>query len=374
MFRDLRRPARLLGWLILTCFLWTGAGWATGPANPNDTARLLAGMPLAPDSPLAPLTRQASWRQHAGYFDASWKRLEARQLSPIRTWAAAKLPEPRPVLFYMFSGPDFLYADAFFPNASTYVLSGLEPVGPVPDVTRLSAGTLAAELRRLQSALDTVLNISFFITKNMSAQLSTGHLKGTLPVLYVFLARSGKTINDVSLVNLNPDGTLSPLEETAKGSARAVRITFSDEGGRQRTLYYFSTDLSDGGVKNSGFLKFCAKLGTGDSFIKSASYLLHSGSFSTVRTFLLEHSATIVQDDSGIPVTYFKPQDWQLRAFGSYPGPISIFANHYQGKLKALFQTGKAGPLPFGVGYRWRPQESNLLVATRTSATAAPSQ
>ena len=32
-------------------------------------------------------------------------------------------------MFYMFSGPDFLYADTFFPNASTYILCGIEPMG-----------------------------------------------------------------------------------------------------------------------------------------------------------------------------------------------------------------------------------------------------
>ena len=36
-------------------------------------------------------------------------------------------------MFYMFSGPDFLYADAFYSKATTYVLSALEPVGSVPD-------------------------------------------------------------------------------------------------------------------------------------------------------------------------------------------------------------------------------------------------
>ena len=42
-------------------------------------------------------------------------------------------------MFYMFSGPDFLYANAFFPNASTYILCGIEPVGPVPISTKSRA-------------------------------------------------------------------------------------------------------------------------------------------------------------------------------------------------------------------------------------------
>jgi hypothetical protein len=35
-------------------------------------------------------------------------------------------------MFYMFSGPDFLYAQTFFPNADTYILCGIEPIGAIP--------------------------------------------------------------------------------------------------------------------------------------------------------------------------------------------------------------------------------------------------
>jgi hypothetical protein len=39
-----------------------------------------------------------------------------------------------------------------------------------------------------------MLSHSYFITSQMGSHLSRGHLTGTLSVLYVFLARSGKTI------------------------------------------------------------------------------------------------------------------------------------------------------------------------------------
>jgi hypothetical protein len=37
-------------------------------------------------------------------------------------------------MLYMFSSPDFLYATSLFTNTATYVLAGLEPVGPIPDL------------------------------------------------------------------------------------------------------------------------------------------------------------------------------------------------------------------------------------------------
>ena len=141
---------------------------AADSASPNDTARFLAGMPPASDSPLAPLTYDRSWQQHAGSFDSAFGRLENHQLARIRAWSAKHLTNSRPTVFYMFSGPDFLYANAFFPNATTYVLAGLEPVGTVPDLTTLRRA-VAPNLYQLHASLSSILSYSFFITKHMKS-------------------------------------------------------------------------------------------------------------------------------------------------------------------------------------------------------------
>jgi hypothetical protein len=49
-----------------------------------------------------------------------------------------------------------------------------------------------------------------------------------------------------------------------------VKITFSAGDGPEKTLYYFSTNLTNDGVKKSGFLAFCSKFGVADAFVKSA--------------------------------------------------------------------------------------------------------
>ena len=82
-----------------------------------------------------------------------------------------------------------------------------------------------------------------------------------------------------------------------------VSDTFAGSDGADQTLYYFNTNLANPGVAASGFLRFCDKLGTGDSFIKSASYLLHGSGFSSVRDFVLASSMHVLQDDTGPPVT-----------------------------------------------------------------------
>jgi len=115
-------------------------------------------------------------------------------------------------------------------------------------------------------------------------------------------------------------------------------------------------------------MHFCERLGTGDVFVKSASYLMHRDHFSEVRNFLLEHSRVLLQDDSGIPVARFDQARWQLHLFGHYSGPIGLFANKYQSKLAHLFERDHVEPIEFGIGYRWRPQTSNLMLAVKTDA------
>jgi hypothetical protein len=340
---------------------------AADTVTANDTALFLAGMQPSADSPLMPLTKDPAWQHHARFFDTAFGQLEQRQVSKIRAWAASNLAAPKPTMFYMFSGPDFLYADAFYSKATTYVLSALEPVGSVPDLTRLPRGGIGAALYNVERSMSSVLSFSFFITKMMKVDLRAGQLNGTLPILYVFLARSGKTIRDVSPIAIDDKGAVYFANENpGKNATRGVRIVFAGSDGQEKTLYYFSTDLSNSGVRNSGFLNFCRTLAPGNSLIKSASYLLHSGNFTTVRDFLLANSATIVQDDSGIPLAYYNPKKWRFFPFGRYAGPIAEFAGRYQEQYAELFRQSQ--PMDFGIGYRWRSYESNLLLSVRLAS------
>jgi hypothetical protein len=350
---------------LVTLLVPLGGASAEDVATSNDMARLLAGMVPSADSPLQGLTKQTSWQTHARRFDASWSDLERGQLSRIHVWTKTEVIKRRPLVFYMFSGPDFLYANALLPDASTYVLSGLEPVGGVPTVEGLQRASLSRELRALESSLNSVFSFSFFRTREMRFKLHDHYLDGTLPILLVFLARLDKTVHEIELVSVDDDGTLRRGHDVNK-AARGVEITYSSAGSQEkRTLYYFSTNLDNDGVKRSGFLAFCGNLGIGDSLVKSASYLLHQSNFSLVRDFLLTHTAALIQDDSGIPLQYLDPAEWSLQAYGTYHGPIAIFSYRYQTKLRQLF--AKSHPtLNFGIGYRWRAQESNLLVAMRS--------
>ncbi len=346
---------------------------APAPVAPSvdDTARFIAGLPPVSDPLLIELAGERAWQRHSALLSTAWSEVEAGRLAKVRQWALAHVPAATAAgtVFYMFSGPDFLYADAIYPEATTYVFCGIEPVGPIPDIGGLRRDQLAGELQALRASLDSILNFSFFITKEMKQDLRNHALRGTLPVLSLFIARAGKTICDVGFVGLDRQGALVPVSEPVRAgavTAPGVRITFRAPGSDTlRTLYYFSTDISNSGLESTGFLAFCRTLAPGNSLVKSASYLMHESYFSSVRSFLLENTATLVQDDSGIPCAFLPPEQWELRLFGSYPGPIPLFHNYTQPRLADLYRRMDPVPLDFGIGYRHRRGESTLIVAIR---------
>jgi len=347
---------------ILLCLLCLASSLHAA-APPDDQARFLAGLSVDATE-LEPYAREDSWLTHSSSFHRAWLDLDERQLSQIRLWMPTTLnyiyQDPSP-LFYTFSGPDFLYANAFFPNADTYILCGREPVGTLPDVATLSSGARANALGNLRTALNAILSFSFFITADMKNDLSQTQLSGTIPVLYVFLARAGCRITHAELVKLSDTGDLT----SEKSKTPGVKITFIGSTGKTQTLYYFTTDLSNWGIKsNPAFMEFCKKQGQGNAFVKAASYLMHMNEFSSVRDFLLNNTRNIIEDDSGIPLKYFSGDAWMISLYGNYPGPIDLFKQHFQTDLDAAFKTAVSGDLPFGVGYQWKPGISSLIVGT----------
>jgi hypothetical protein len=316
-------------------------------ASIDETARLLAGLPVT--GTLASFTQNSGWQAHAAAMDKAWKTKEYFQLGPIASWMSSHAGEyyrSSGTMYYMFSGPDFLYAYTFFPNANTYILAGLEPVGQVPDVSRMNPETLSANLGALRNSMSTLLITHYFVTEEMKSELNRSNFGGTLPILYVFLARLGCNVQDTTYVH-------SPAE--------GVRITFS-RNGRSQTLFYFKTDLSGG---NSGFLRWCAARGPGVSLIKAASYLMHGDGFSGVRNFLLEHSSFIVQDDSGIPLRAFN-KSWALEFYGRFVPHGEKFGKYDQQALAEIYRRNPPPPeLGFAFGYWWQAERGILMLARR---------
>jgi APA family basic amino acid/polyamine antiporter len=317
-----------------------------GVDSPDQIARFLAGVEPGGDGPAAHLARNPRWMQHAQEMTAAWERFDEGRLKEIRRWSSGELKgRVPPTVFYPFSGPDFTYAYSFFPHARRYVLCGLEPVGSLPALDSLRDPF--AGLGPLRGAFDTLLRAGYFVTKNMSADLRTGEMRGTVPVFAVMMARAGCRIRSIEA-----------------GGSRAVIRFEAPGGGGERVLEYYQQDLSNDGLRRSGFPGFVRGLGPSVAFVKSASYLMHRDGFSQVRGLLLDTSSLIIQDDSGVPLRHFDRGRWTLRLFGSYAPPLDIFKEHHQPDLEALYASmGGVAEVKFGFGYRWNPKEVVLFVA-----------
>ncbi|RMG07747.1 MAG: APC family permease [Cyanobacteria bacterium J055] len=331
----------------------------------TDIAKFLAGIKVEKNPEISVLQESPNWINYAAATNGAWSKLEEQQLSAARQWSNNELKSinnSKPNLFYPFSGPDFLYADVFFPNASKYIFVGLEPVGALPKLPNLAQAT--QQIYNVQQSLYTLLQYSYFRTIDMRSDLKNN---GVLPILYVFLARTNHTILDVKYVGLNPEGQLIGFYEQPQpgsGIIPGVQISFLSAGETNpQYLYYFSVDLSDAELqKTPQFLEFVKQQNTNVTYLKAASYLMHRDTFTTIRNFILERSKFVLQDDSGIPLRYFEEANWNRKFYGNYVSPIDLFAVRYQPDLRQVYLNNpNPQNLEFGIGYKFN-QDANLML------------
>ena len=342
-------------------------------AYAQDVALFLGGQPPSQHSDLSQLAAQPAWQAFAKDQDRSWAKYRATHTTRMTKWASTELDSVHvssPTIFYPFSGPDFLNVFTMFPTSQTYVLMGLEPVGSVPARTSLENPKLFPAVK---ASLWSVLNFSFFRTNDMAIDLKSVELDGALPLMMLFATRTGNQIIAIRPVQLDATGQLQAAPtDTAQAalpkSVPGVEMKLRGPDGQAKTVYYFSTDLSNHGLNvKPAPLAFVRSLGPLTTYVKSATYLMHKVYFSEVRALVLRRSRYILQDDSGIAMKYFQKNAWQFNYYGTYHRPINLFANHYQPELTAAYTDTihKPQALPFGTGYNWRQTDSNLLLARR---------
>ena len=349
-------------------FLFLAGLWPLpAPAvSPTELGAFLAGRQLPPASPLAPLQDSAEYREHAREYAAQWFRYDELYFAPMRSWSASELVPrigPSPRVTYMFGGPDLISALALFPEAKHYALGGLEPVGQLTNPLTLPPDELHASLAMLRKSTEVIMNFSHFITKDMKTELAASHFQGVFPIMLVFLSFTDARIDRAERLTLQRDGTLAAGENA--GGQPALRIVFRPgPGAMPAEIVYLQANLADGALKsNPAVVSWLASQGRATGYLKAASYLLHSGGFNTIRDFLLGHCSSIVQDDSGIPLSVFRNRDWRVIFFGNYTTPLEIFARYHQPALRTAYENGGGFPLPFGFGYRWQRGQSTLLLA-----------
>lgn len=336
----------------------------------NDTARFLAGVPGRSDGPFRDLEATESWKQYSAQITQTWNQAQKDQFDAVDSFQRrelAPLHTGSSFVFYPFSGPDVLYLEHFFPKGTDYVLAGLENVGTVKAAQEYNQKNLDRELNGWKQALASIFNRSFFVTSEMDSQFHGRVANGLLPMILLLLARSGDTIDGMQYGHFDDNGAFVNDDPKAPGKHKGVQVRFhSPNETRSRTLYYFSTNLSQEFETHPGFRHFLERQGAADTLVKSASFLLHWQMCSGLRSYILEKSNLILEDDTGVPYHYFANADWQVRLFGDYSKPDRPFRREYQPDLATAFQdTSKVKELGFSLGYGYGRRPSSMILAER---------
>jgi len=119
---------------------------------------------------------------------------------------------------------------------------------------------------------------------------------------------------------------------------------------------------------NAGYAKYIQGQEPTCTLLKATSYMLHSKAFSIIREMILERSALIMQDDSGIPWKFFEPAKFDVQLYGDYTQPYGKdFAFRKQPDLRAAYEAQRASvkPMNFRMGYGAGRVDSNLQVARK---------
>jgi hypothetical protein len=220
--------------------------------------------------------------------------------------------------------------------------------------------------------LNDLFKKSYFITMNMIGDLQKDKVNGVLPLICLFMARTGNEILDIKRIEFNENGDLlidSLTKNNHPNKITAIKIDFINQRDPKnpRSLYYFRADLSDNALKyNIGLQKFLDGFQHTIGYFKSASYLAHYREFSMIRTLMLEKCDYIIQDDTGIPYRFFDKNKWEIQLYGKYVKPVKDFSGVEQLDLRRAYEndtTVKA--LPFSLGYHWGTQNQNLMKFAR---------
>lgn len=251
------------------------------------------------------------------------------------------LTEETKAVFYPFGGPDISYPLMLFPQAQSYLLIGLEPVGSVDSNLEIP--------NNLNNQLDSLFRRSFFITSDMSRLIHSK--QGVLPLFLAQITLMGGEVEDIKYL------------EHSFGKGLEITFTYLK---LEKKLFYVQTNLTNQGLSDD-LIKFIEDNNLFDTcMLKASSYAFHQNIFSKLRSFVITNANVIVQDDTGIPLKDLD-KDFKIHLFGNYVGPYGKeWAGYFQKNLYKMYQEkSPKSKLPFCYGYGCGRNPVAILSATR---------
>jgi len=332
----------------------------------NSFAQFIAGIKT---SKYSEYQENEYFKKHITEVEKSWNKVKTENLDKISKWTVDNNitnTNDTLTLFYPFSGPDFLFANAFFPYCKNYILFGLENPGSIPDLNNSDNETIAAYLENLRFSLRYINELGFFVTKQMKEDFKNKLFDGSLHIILFYIAKYGYDIVDFQPFYLNDYGEIINQDEILMTSKKVqgTRIDFKVND-VVKSLYYFQLDVSNINlIDNMEFTYFVNSFKNKITYLKSASYLMHEKTFSIIRDIIINQSIKILEDDTGIPFENLNTDDFEIDVFGDYTKTISLFKTRYQDDLKSVMSSNdNSKKLPFTIGYNAQFDETVLIFA-----------
>jgi len=341
----------------------------------NDVARVIAGLPiLGKDSILFAIQQTPYYATYKKFCDESFGSIKTKMLNPIQKWTTEKnIGDNREnsTCFYPFSGPDFMFANAFYPKAQNYILLGLERRGSTPSFAKMTETQRKNYFNGMIKSMKYINTRGYFVTQHMGSDYTKTHLNGVTHMVLYMMARTGHSIISVGDGWLDKAGKLTHINEQEKnpeGSVRMKVIEFTNGNNTERrTLYFFNHNIADEPVKShSEMVTFIQGFSNKSAYLKAAQCAAFNSNFETARSLVLSCDK-VIQDDSGIPYKHFADDSkYKTQLFGTYTGVISDLKWCFQPQLKKdLENLGENKDLPFKISYNGNYGKGVIIYAEK---------
>jgi len=344
----------------------------------RDLSLFLAGLPLDEKNQFVKLSESASYKTYARTINSYWEKIDSDYLKKVNPFKAEFMPQKSAAntAFYPLSGADFVNLHAFYPDAVSNIMIGLEPPGKITDPNTLSPEQLKAGLNSIQSMVGEMASQNYFTRKRMKREFANPHFSGTSPVLLIFMTRLGLNIDSWQRVELDKTGKLIPETETHitnknPDKVEAVRIYYHKQNEKySRDLVFFKMYINENSADiNTPEGMFFASQGNFNLLLKSAEYVLQLPIYEKFIETILRKSDTVVQDDSAIPYNAFDRAQWNSNVFGVYTARARLQNTPNvpdQVDLQNEFKlNAKMLPFKYGYGVLKGNNKSNLMILAR---------
>lgn len=341
---------------------------------------------------------------HAAAIDRHCKTMTELYASYKRAWAdragqfiAALRPADLPkTVVYPFGGGDLTSALVVYPDATEVTTISLEAAGDARVIDTISKPQLLEDLATIGHDVRRLYRAAHSTTKSLQAA-SHSELPGTL--MFALAALAVHDMEPVSLryFDIKPDGTLAyvtsgDLDRRAEELATAkrekktskhhwyeqdspfanVEIQFRPRGDAKaplRTYRHIVANLDDPHMQqDERVLVHLRAKGKVAVMTKAASFLLWWDDFSKIRDYLLQHTAWMISDASGLPPRHAEAAGFEQITYGEFTGPYFIQdPKNTRADMVKMWAKQPKRPLPFRFGYPDQDKHNHLMI-TRPKA------